>query len=374
MEKMFAAKSADINFHLQEMNYGLAMLRSHVDGKCADLQQKLETSSASSRSGTEHRKPMLPAIGMIPEADARSLQQGVSMMSNQFTSLSEEVRSQIKSFDFRLQLLGDEFSSAALSGEAMADKECSPETPQIKGSQTPAETIIDFKGSVVSVKGTSAGESSPDSVPSRQTTLSYQKSVQLFEEDSEHHLTTLEENMWDATLLIGSGHMGKLGGAMALIALLLNISLQSVCLGIVVTNFAHADSLPLNDSGARRWRETIGHDWWYSYEERPVSVVSRICNEDPSLAFETMPKNMISDINSYLAYRLGPLLCLTMITIWYLAVVGEFQNGLGAFSGIPKPQESCRQHEDYLASTQRCVLNQVNHVCPLHCGHDRVDD
>eukprot|EP00927_Polykrikos_kofoidii_P005463 TRINITY_DN12164_c0_g2_i1.p1 TRINITY_DN12164_c0_g2~~TRINITY_DN12164_c0_g2_i1.p1 ORF type:complete len:710 (+),score=123.00 TRINITY_DN12164_c0_g2_i1:128-2257(+) len=116
---------------------------------------------------------------------------------------------------------------------------------------------------------------------------------------------TLLESVWDCSLALNRRQVESAGTALFIIALLLNVIVQFFFCWILLWT---DDFVPESPSVSRfeklaeqmyEWRMTEGHSLDH-LDLRDVSLVSRVCANDPSLSIANGQESLLAEINSYL--------------------------------------------------------------------------
>lgn len=164
--------------------------------------------------------------------------------------------------------------------------------------------------------------------------------------------------VWNASMFIGHGRIGVGGSAMVTLAMLINIIVQIVFLGITELIFTKP-KFPFDGSMAdnlRDWRVRVGHHVQHYDRASFTSLVQRVCNQEGFLEMSDSKSSLYGDMQDFLpdpdrpalAIFSGPSLIVIAVTVWTLTVLVEVRDiGMLAkgLSAVPKGRSTVLSEE-----------------------------
>lgn len=141
---------------------------------------------------------------------------------------------------------------------------------------------------------------------------------------------SLQESVWDSSLLLFMPQLGLSDSMCGLTALLVNMFVQGVLAVVVVqqltgTTFGDADI-----ASFRTWRTNIGHDKQYMDKISEQSLAARVCAGDAGLESSAAQANAYKTLSSYLStnhvlgdLENGPAVLVCCAFVWSMSIVIE---------------------------------------------------
>lgn len=141
---------------------------------------------------------------------------------------------------------------------------------------------------------------------------------------------TVEETVWEASVVMFMPHIGHGGTAMVALALFMNVWVQVFFLFSIGTGLLDLDSVP-DKVDIERWRETVAHHASFMDEATGHSLAWRVCNGGPDLQWSNLQQDILSAAAGFTEASLGPipngmLLNVLVQFTWTFLVGKEIQN------------------------------------------------
>jgi len=163
--------------------------------------------------------------------------------------------------------------------------------------------------------------------PKQQSVLSHDIRIGA-DQKLEHKVS---ESVYESALLIGLPVIGRWGSLLALVGLLMNITMQCLFIWVVQKAF-FVKGLPSVEQ-VRAWRMNEGHDF-VNAGGAGASLVSRVCNGDPSLIVGTDKQSLLQTLTTYSHHGAGVTLSMMVLFIWFLYVAEEIEGALNFWLAV----------------------------------------
>ena len=161
----------------------------------------------------------------------------------------------------------------------------------------------------------------------------------------------LQNSVWEATLLVGSG-TGLITNVSVLVGFLMNAVVQLLFCAVAIAAFTDEKFPEVAD--VENWRYSVAHDEAWADPSTGASLASMVCRIDNSISVATNQRDLVYEIEQYTDLLLdvpqGALLSMLAIVMWFLVVVAENWLHVG------------RLHDLHLWSTTRVPEDFQEHV------------
>ncbi|CAE7353229.1 serS [Symbiodinium sp. CCMP2592] len=138
------------------------------------------------------------------------------------------------------------------------------------------------------------------------------------------------ESTWNLVLVMGFTDAGWLDIIIACLLLIASAGLQIAFSIILLSPDFLGQPFESHIQSAESWRVGVAHDYRHM-DLAQTSLVSRVCNKDPSLIVSTSQATLLDQIDAFLGLlqplnvSLGILLCMLCILLWCLYLCNEFR-------------------------------------------------
>ncbi|CAJ1347698.1 unnamed protein product, partial [Effrenium voratum] len=188
----------------------------------------------------------------------------------------------------------------------------------------------------------------------------------------------VDESVWSVFFVVGlerSVFNGFLDSFIAGLLTLVNLVVQILFLGVILSEDFLGEPFESKKSAARLWRSFVAHDARH-LDLAGTSLASRVCGQDGALIVANAQASLVEEINSYLnlqpdqfntdGFRPGAVLCMLCILIWSVFVIRELRTYLQSFLGLLTLRRgglSVLTQGSEIVSYQRLGLLILVHLC-----------
>ncbi|CAJ1448968.1 unnamed protein product, partial [Effrenium voratum] len=188
----------------------------------------------------------------------------------------------------------------------------------------------------------------------------------------------VDESVWSVFFVVGlerSVFNGFLDSFIAGLLTLVNLVVQILFLGVILSEDFLGEPFESKKSAARLWRSFVAHDARH-LDLAGTSLASRVCGQDGALIVANAQASLVEEINSYLnlqpdqfntdGFRPGAVLCMLCILIWSVFVIRELRTYLHSFLGLLTLRRgglSVLTQGSEIVSYQRLGLLILVHLC-----------